>query len=322
MSFARTTGLTLILMCSGLAADVEPQAESETETEPPKTESGATSRENPVSRIPYETGKEVESTCEDRWSNFLPFLGQAACERGYVLPRPFGVSVGYMHQDQPFDVGDIYVNGIEVKGPGIAVVDEVQNEESTVTLRFDAWILPFWNIYGILGRTEGEAEGPLKLDLGPVFPVLCSLPGNNCQVDSTFALDYEADVYGFGTTVAGGYKDFFGMIDANHTKADLDISTTDAEATVISARIGWNGKLGGFTGVLWVGAMYQDIEQFLDLPIEIGQDRLNVTIEQATQESTNYLVGGQWDISRSWYLLAEFGFGERTSQMVNLTYRF
>ena len=314
MKYLAIIGFTLWLCWGTLAADQE--------QDPPKETDGATQRENPVSGIPYESGSEVASTCEDRWSNFLPILGRQACERGYVLPRPFGVSLGYMHQEQPFDVGDIYINGIEVKGPGVAVVDEVMNEESTVTLRFDAWILPFWNIYGILGRTKGDAQGPLSIDLGPVFPVLCSLPGNNCRQDTTFILEYEADVTGFGTTVAGGYKDFFGMIDANRTTADLDISTTDAEATVISARIGWNGKLGGFTGVLWVGAMYQDIEQFLDLPIDLGQDVLNVTIEQSTQVSTNYLVGGQWDISRSWYLLAELGFGKRESQMLNLTYRF
>ena len=314
MSIASKTGLILCTFCTALAADPE--------TEPPAETDRATSRENPVSRIPYETGKDVEPTCEDRWSNFLPFLGQTACERGYVLPRPFGISVGYMHQEQPFDVGNIYVNGIDVKGPGLAVVDEVINEEGTVTLRFDAWILPFWNVYGILGRTDGDAEGPLKIDLEPAFPLLCNLPGNNCQINTTFSLDYEGDVLGVGTTIAGGYKDFFGMVDANYTETDLDISTTDAEATVISARIGWNGKLGSFTGVLWVGAMYQDIEQYLDLPIDIGEDQINVTIEQATQESTNYLVGGQWDINRSWYLLAEFGFGKRESQMLSLTYRF
>ena len=234
MNIARFAGMTLLWFCTALAADPE--------TDPPAEVDGATSRENPVSRIPYETGKEVESTCEDRWSNFLPFLGQAACERGYVLPRPFGISVGYMHQEQPFDVGNIYVNGIDVKGPGLAVVDEVINEEGTVTLRFDAWILPFWNVYGILGRTDGDAEGPLEIDLEPVFPLLCKLPGNNCQVNTTFALDYDGDVLGVGTTVAGCYNDFFGMIDANNTDTDLDISTTDADATVISARIGWNGK--------------------------------------------------------------------------------
>jgi len=240
----------LILLAALFSLPLQAQ-DSEQEREPDK----ATQRENPVSPIPYETGEGSTNTCEDRWSNFLPIWGQAACERGYVLPRPFGISVGYMHQDQPFDVGDVFVNGVDVKTPGVAVVDEVQNEESTYTLRFDAWILPFWNVYGILGRTSGEAIGPLQVNLEPVFPLLCSLPGNNCAIDTTFNIKYDADVWGYGTTIAGGYKDFFGMIDYNRTTADLDISVTDAKATVISSRIGWNGKIGGFTGVLWVGAM-------------------------------------------------------------------
>ena len=307
----------LIVSTGSLAAQA-----SNTQEEAEKPTDAATQRENPNSSIAFETGEDSLSTCEDRWSNFLPIWGQDACELGYVLPRPFGISLGYMHQDQPFDVGDIFVNGIDVKSPGVAVVDEVQNEESTYTLRFDVWILPFWNVYGILGRTNGEAIGPLSLSLDPVFPILCGLPGNDCRVDTDFTLSYKADVTGFGTTIAGGYKDFFGMIDFNWTNADLDISLTDAKATVISSRIGWNGKLGGFTGVLWVGAMYQDVAQTLDLRLDIGSDTLLVTIDQSTQEKYNYLVGGQWDVNRSFSILAELGFGKRTSQMLNFTYRF
>jgi hypothetical protein len=298
-----------------------PVAAQETATEKSGPDP-ATARENPVSTVPYESGREGVNTCEDRWSNFLPIWGKAACQQGYVLPRPFGVSLGYMHMDQPFDVGGIFVNGIDVKTPGVAVVNEVQNEEGTYTLRADVWILPFWNIYGILAKTNGTAIGPLMIDLAPVFPNLCRLPGNDCQVDSTFRLDYKANVRGYGTTVAGGYKDFFGMIDYNRTTADLDISLTDAKATVISSRIGWNGKVGKFTGVLWVGVMYQDISQTLDLPLDIGNDTLLVTIDQSTQEAYNYVIGGNWDINRSFSILAEIGLGKRTSQMLNFTYRF
>lgn len=314
-----TRRLATFLLLLGLATQLQAQPVDPPESTEP---SGATARENPVTRVPYESGKPEESVCEDRWSNFLPILGRAACERGYVLPRPFGISLGYMHQDQPFDVGEIYVNGIEITGPGLAVIDEVQNEETTYTLRFDAWILPFWNIYGILGQTDGEAIGPLKIDLAPVFPVLCALPGNQCQVSTDIQIAYEADVTGIGTTIAGGYKDFFGMIDANWTRADLDISETDADATVISSRIGWNGKLGGFTGVLWVGAMYQDVSQVLDLQLDIGDSVLPVSIDQATQEKWNYVIGGQWDINRSFSILAELGFGKRESQMLSVAYRF
>ena len=312
------TGLLFLFCSSTLPAQ---QASVE---EPDKTQEmdGATSRENPISNVPYESGRIGEPTCEDRWSNFLPILGKAACDLGYVLPRPFGVSVGYMHQDQPFDVGDIFVGGIDVKTPGLAVVNEVQNEETTYTLRADVWILPFWNVYGILAKTNGTAIGPLMIDLEPVFPTLCRFPGNDCQIDTQFRLDYKGNVRGYGTTIAGGYKDFFGMIDYNRTTADLDISITDAKATVISSRIGWNGKIGKFTGVLWVGVMYQDISQTLDLPLDIGENTLLVTIDQSTQEAYNYVIGGSWDINRSFSILAEIGMGKRTSQMLSFTYRF
>jgi hypothetical protein len=310
------------LFCCSLAAQEKTDESAQAEQPSDPATDAATQRENVATRIPYESGQEEGSACEDRWSNFLPVWGREACERGYVLPRPFGVSLGYMHQDQPFDVGDIYVNGLDVKTPGLAVVDEVQNEESTYTLRFDAWLFPFWNVYGILGRTSGQAVGPLMISLEPVFPTICNLPGNNCRIDTTFEINYDADVVGYGTTIAGGYKDFFGMIDYNRTKADLDISVTDAKATVISARIGWNGTIGGFSGVLWVGAMYQDISQTLDLLLDVGNDNLLVSIEQSTQEACNYVIGGQWDINRSFSVLAEIGFGKRQSQMLNLTYRF
>lgn len=91
---------------------------------------------------------------------------------------------------------------------------------------------------------------------------------------------------------------------------------------MVSSRIGWNGKLGGFAGVLWVGAMYQDIEQTLVLESDIGTSLVSVKIEQSVAEPWNYLIGGQWDINRSFAILAEYGFGERKSQMLNITYRF
>jgi len=309
----------LVFVCSRTMAEQESGQDS-------GSLSQTTDHENPASTIPYEAAEEGEdagiSVCEDRWSNFLPIWGKAACERGYVLPRPFGISLGFMHQDQAFDVGNVLVNGIDVKTPGVAVVNEVQNEESTFTLRMDAWILPFWNVYGILGHTRGKADGPLQIDLAPVFPLICSLPGNNCQVNTTFKLDYTADVIGYGTTIAGGYKEFFAMVDINRTTADLDISRTDAKATVLSTRMGWNGTMGWFTGVLWVGAMHQDIAQTLDLEIDIGETVLNVEIDESTQTPWNYVVGGQWDINRSFSIMAELGFGKRKSQMLNLTYRF
>ena len=65
-----------------------------------------------------------------------------------------------------------------------------------------------------------------------------------------------------------------------------------------------------------------DIDNTLELQVDIGEDVLDVALDQSTQSPTNFLIGGQWDINRSFSVLAEFGFGKRTSQMVNLNYRF
>jgi hypothetical protein len=73
---------------------------------------------------------------------------------------------------------------------------------------------------------------------------------------------------------------------------------------------------------LWVGGMYQDIEQVLELQLDIGDSDAEVVIEQSTQAPLNFIIGGQWDINRSFSLLAELGFGQRQSQMLNATYRF
>ena len=118
------TGVFILLCSSPLLAQQQAEEDDPSSLpQQPEGMDGATSRENPSTSVPYESGRVGEPTCEDRWSNFLPFLGKAACELGYVLPRPLGISLGYMHQDQPFDVGGIFVNGIDVKTPNIAVVD-------------------------------------------------------------------------------------------------------------------------------------------------------------------------------------------------------
>jgi hypothetical protein len=281
-------------------------------------QSSAEERENPNSSIPYESGSDTIAARQDRWSDFLPIWGAQAREQGYVLPRPFGVSLGYMGQKQTFDVDGLEVEGLDLIGSGAATLDEIDNQEDTITLRFDVWILPFFNVYGILGKTEGEADGVLTLNTNLIPPR-----------DLAFDINYKGDVVGGGITIAGGYKDFFGMIDSNYTETDLDISSTDAEATVTSARLGWNGKLGGFTGALWLGAMHQDISQTLDLkvPTPVGLvnifgPQIDVAVEQSTQSPWNTVLGGRWEINRSFEMLVEFGVGDRRSNMLVATYRF
>jgi len=299
---------------------------------------GATKRENPHSTIPYETGQQAGPLREERWSDFLPILGAEARAEGYVLPHPFGISLGYMYQTQPFDVHSI---AFSIDGsPAIQFGDFLTMEnlkvvDENVTLRFDTWVLPFLNFYGILGQSIGQARGDLVTkafeipslcditsicDDRPTVPPKWQQPTPVPSTSNSIVLDYSGLTLGGGVTVAGGYKDFFGMLDYNYTETDLDVASEDAVAKVLSTRIGWNGRLGGWSGSLWVGAMQQNIRQMLD--IQVPGLPFVVEVEQETASPINYLVGGRWNITEEVELLLEGGMGERQQVFSSLSYRF
>jgi hypothetical protein len=112
----------------------------------------------------------------------LPFLGDEARKRGYVLPLPFGVSINYMDMRQNINVDSINFTGLSLDGRidcgkdpvckhavnnifanGPVSLDNAfqigvghtRESSKTETLKLDAWLLPFMNVYGLVGHTEG-----------------------------------------------------------------------------------------------------------------------------------------------------------------------
>ena len=323
----------------------------------------AKARESQSSSVAYESvDKENLPVHKERWSDFLPILGKQARAEGYVLPRPFGVSIIGLTQEQPFEVTRI---GLDLDGMAGELVNSIVEQtvtasdlhvsDTTFNLRFDAWIFPFLNVYGLMGETRGRAELNVNVDMGfnplltGVVPGLpnsradcdnLGLPSNNanaggiipavtCMIQTSVhtKLDFHGTVLGYGTTIAGGYGDFFGMFDVNYSEADVNIAKDNTEQTVYSTRIGWNGSMGIWSGQLWVGGMKQDIKQtlFIVTPIPLGNgDTLGVEIDQHASSPYNYLVGGTWNITPAWEIVAEssFLFSERQQFMLQGSYRF
>lgn len=88
---------------------------------------------------------------------------------------------------------------------------------------------------------------------------------------------------------------------------------------------------------LWVGSMYQDVQQEfkgslgdLSMPaalqplIEIANQRGEgrFRVKQHLQSPWNVLVGAQYEITRNFNVMTEVGFSERNSAMVSAEYRF
>jgi len=310
-------------------------------------------RQNPASSVGYELVIPEALPPRDRWSDFLPILGKEAREAGYLLPLPFGISVVGLTQKQPFTVSKI---GLEIDRQQSEIINDfidntitaknLEVSDTTYNLRLDAWILPFWNVYGIVGKTKGKAE--LELDVNLELPTLllaatgigsgfndkrCTsinlpyqgpAPGD-CLVaveGIQTTLHFNGTVLGYGTTIAGGYGDFFGMFDVNYTEADINIVIEKTQQTVYSTRLGWNGSIGIYQGQIWIGAMKQDIEQQIAVPLV--ESKVTVLIDQHTSSPVNYLVGAQWNITEEWAVIAEtnFAFSDRQQFMMQVGYRF
>lgn len=277
----------------------------------------------------------------------LPFLGDEARKRGYDLPEPFGVNINYMNIRQNINVDSINFNGLSLGAHSLdnafkIKVGNTRESSKTETLKLDAWLLPFMNIYGLVGYTDGHSIS--QIGVGVKGARKYHYPANLQNLD--FKLDFKGTTYGIGTTLVGGVGNWFTAVDANYTQTQFDILDGSIDAFTVSPRVGYrfatpsvdtlhlpSGKLN-----VWVGSMYQDVQQefkgslndlsmpsatlqrMVDLANKDGNGRFDV--KQHLQSPWNVLVGAQYELTRNFNITSEIGFAERNSFFVAGEYRF
>ncbi len=264
----------------------------------------------------------------------LPLFAEEARAQGYTLPEPFGLSVGAMHVEQGVMIDSIGFSGLSFLGMPldpdtieISAAPGMQKSE-VYTLRADVWLLPFLNVYAIGGKMTGESTTLVTLEkVGPFKP----------KSSFDFSLDLDGDLYGAGVVIAGGVGNWFTLIDASLTKTKLTVIDGEIDAFVLSPRVGYDFADKGLPLRVWVGGMYQDVEQSLagyihNLSFGNGLDELigivdpkgegRFHVEQHLQTPWNTLVGFQYQFARDWSLIGEAGLGERKSAMLSMEYRF
>ncbi|KLV09097.1 hypothetical protein ABT56_02570 [Photobacterium aquae] len=267
----------------------------------------------------------------------LPIWKDKAEALGYVLPEPIGISVGYMTMEQGIEVDSIALTGLPKSNifklgmdakPGIQKTD-------VLSLRADTWIFPFLNVYAMAGVLKGYS----KTDVDASVSVNLDLPWPLPSIDKTytgtikdFTLDLDGYTTGFGMVLAGGYGNWFSLVDASFTQSSLTVIDGQIDAIVISPRLGYDFASHGAPIRVWVGAMYQDVEQNLSgnlsdlgLPPQLSAlmpEDARFEVKQHLTTQWNPLLGMQYQVNKHWYLLGEAGLGERQSLFVSLEHRF
>ncbi|EHU5001814.1 TonB-dependent receptor [Vibrio vulnificus] len=250
----------------------------------------------------------------------LPIWKEDAEALGYTLPKPIGFNLSYMTMEQGINVDSIDLQGLDFIQLN---ADPGKQYTEVLTLRADVWLFPFLNLYGLVGKLDGYSTTDVTLTVGfnPNKPFIT-------HEIQDFRLDLDGYTTGFGAVLVGGYENWFALVDASFTQSRLTVIEGTIDAIVISPRVGYDFNRHGTPLRIWAGAMYQDVEQTLrgsvsDLsPSSRGLSNLKFEVQQHLQTPWNPIVGMQYQISESWYLLGEFGFGDRQSMFLSVDRRF
>lgn len=244
----------------------------------------------------------------------LPLGRALAGERADELALPVGLTFGYNHQWEKLRIErlDVTLDG----SPPIAVprgaVDDIRVSTSTYALTLDAWLLPFWNVFGVGAYSEGTAD--VRVNVPPI-------------VSGSFEQPYEVVTAGGGTTLAGGWRELFAIASANWTTQDVNILESKVNVFIASPRVGWQTSVGPTALSLWTGANYLHLSQHqygkiaFDIP---GRGTTDIGFDLDIREvgAWNAALGGRASLGKRFDFVLDGGIGVRKSILAALTFRF
>ena len=266
--------------------------------------------------------------------DIFPFWGKKLREEGYQLPLPMGVGINTIIMRQTNKLSEFNLLIDKETIPYDLQVYNIQSTDMNVTFRPDLWLFPFLNIYGVIGYTSGSIK-PAVLIPGISYedPIIGDIDISESFIISE-TIEYKGQTFGFGTTLAGGYKSMFFTLDYNYTVSKMDVLKDEITAHTLTPRIGVTmdayNTIG--KGVIYVGAMYLHVDQSVSDKINLREtapdiadivgDEIGYSMTLGVKEPINFIIGGAWQINQHINLMLEAGLGDRSQFMLGFDYRF
>lgn len=260
------------------------------------------------------------AAAEDKRDRTLPLFRDWFEEQGIDLPLPLGAGLMAIWMERDIEVTNVTVQFLDRPPESISdrVDFEVANQTRSAAARFDAWVLPFINVYALAGQAWTDTSLRTRFEIGrPIGPPI--------EVDITEDSSVDGPMLGFGLTAVIGGDAWFAMADANYTLAEMDLFDEEIRAWLYSGRLGWHGPTRWGPARVWGGFFYMDSERTFtiseQLPV-IGPTEVRVT--QRPVDPVTYQVGASLTIDRHWDLMIEAGtnFDDARMLVFSASYRF
>jgi hypothetical protein len=302
------------------------------------------SQESDYGLIPGKTylwfGKQHHVTLKEKAKplvQFPPVCGEKRRKEGMDIALPFGTGANFFYYNQYYTANDLQLvnDTIGIKAVGVANVQNSTSSEIRVTFRPDIWVLPFLNVYGIIGYTRSQTSPDFEVPQVTIkdIPNLGDL-----VIDSVVRINddliYYGPTYGGGVTISSGYKSFFFVLDYHYVFTKPKDLQDKLESHNISGKVGvllGNNKKK-IKGSIWAGTMF--IEDNHSFTGEVDVKDILPALEtlfgkKATYSGTvrakqpwNFIIGGSVMINKHHILAVEAGYFLRTQVSVTYGFRF
>ncbi|CAK1771466.1 Outer membrane protein beta-barrel domain-containing protein [Vibrio crassostreae] len=266
----------------------------------------------------------------------FPLMGDMVRRQGIDLPLPFGVSVAYRNQDMDIPMTDYVIGGVRLNDlfdpeDSVATV----NAES-LSIRGDINILPFWNVFGYVGKVNvdanidasytGAAGKYLQDKLNDKLPglgnKLCegvSALCNSGRLNVPLHLEY--DLRGAGTTLSVGYKEFFASVTGTYSQTRLK-GLDDWGDGIITVQPMLGYQLVDYRAQFFVGAEYQGLNSRMQGTVKTDDIEFDYDVGVDIDQWA-FLTGVNKQIGKHYNMTVLYNKGEtRSALTLNFGYRF
>jgi len=234
---------------------------------------------------------DTTSITKEVWPHVLPIWGQKVTDRNIQLQLPFGFNVNYVYNQMSLELTEFSMNFYDGENWDDIINPETLNFTETiatsngVNVRADAWVFPFWNVYGIYAKNSGST----KVSFQPQVIETGLGPNGNLKEITTLEnpisvpeVLFDANSFGIGSTLVYGWDNYFVSVDGNLTWSSSDLLAETVTFFVGSARIGRRVIFRNDMKLsVYIGAMYRDFVNKESNTGALGVPELDEAMENA-----------------------------------------
>jgi hypothetical protein len=217
----------------------------------------------------------------------FPIWGEKVIKKGFDIPYSAGVSVNYFTQTCDLVIDNLYVgfnNGPMYNMDEIIRFDDAEAWAAALTVRPDVWILPFLDIYGILGQSNSSTT----INAGVWVPD-ANNEWNEITTFSTKA-EFTSKTMGFGMMPTVGIAGGWLSLDMNVAWTDVDALDKPVFTFVFGPRVGktFKFKKPEQSISFWAGGFRvkfnSETSGSLNLSEVVDTDELQVKVDEGIEK--------------------------------------